>query len=474
MASMSSNLGTSSSTSARKLEEKRKQDATRGEEAKKQRHSHLNVTARPNGTAAVPVVPLHYVASNAMAVTFPMAGVNGAALRWSTAAALGAASRAAALSLPVMAGGNGPAAPFLLVPALGLEASPQLSCPPAPAFVMPLAMALDKIRDETLRRMLSAVMLACDPPIEQRQSWIGAPPPWWPTASESWWGSELVAYLGSMENHTPVPFAPAYKLKKLQKVAVLVAIVKHHAPDFHRFSGKVKVMMDRAKLSDWETKLWNSAIKNEAARWKSAGPVPRTPVFLQILPQQPQPHGDGHRRQAPSGTTPTEDAVPGGVGATEGCEQVVNPAGASVTTAADNGGQVVAAAEAEQPQEQLNSGVLHGGVVATDAGREQPINLPGDDHQVPAEPELQPEHHGEMHLNDTAAADMDQLLEDMLAPYQMQQGEEVHQVVDAEFPGAEAAVEAAPEGRPWYVNEDMSSIFDDFEMLVDIPHSCNH
>ena len=88
MAGQSSNLGASSS-STRKLEGKRKQSATRADKAKKP-----NVTARPSGSS-VPVVPTNCPTSHAMAVAFPMAGVNGAAPLWSTTAALGAATEAA-------------------------------------------------------------------------------------------------------------------------------------------------------------------------------------------------------------------------------------------------------------------------------------------------------------------------------------------------------------------------------------------
>ncbi|CAL5079274.1 unnamed protein product [Urochloa decumbens] len=429
MAGQSSNLrASSSSRHARKLSEiGRDLDAARAKEPKRLRHSQPNATPHPSA-AAVPVAPqLHYAASNSMAVAFPMAGVNGAALRWSTAVTLGAAAR------PAIAGGvNVPAAacaaagPFVLaaapVPVQVHFVAPAAA--PAPAVVgLPLAAALDKMKSDTLGSMLSALMAACDPPAaRQRQSWAGPPPPWWPSASAAWWAPEVVAHLHTIPVHTPVPYAPAYKLKKVQKVAALVAVVKHLSPDFDGIARKLQ-------------------------------------------PAPPPPHG-----------LALENVVDGGVAAAGGGElQVLNlAADASVTAAAGDGGHVVAVGEPEQEEgRDGDDGVVHG-----DDGGEQPADIvPGD-------------------INDAAAAtgDFDQLLDDMLASYQVQQVQEVHQVVDAEAPGAEEAAleleapgaeeeatkapgaeeaaEAAPEGRPWYVEGGMSSIFDDFEMPVGgAPHS---
>lgn len=451
MAGQSSNLRASSSRRSRSMEEIERQldDAT-----KRQRSSQPDATVtHPNGAAAVPVVPLHYAAGGqAMTVAFPMAGVNGAALRWSTAATLGAAAQAAAaIPLPPIAGVNGSAAvPFVVGPAL--IGSPG---PAPPAVGLPLAVALDRIKDNALRVMLSALMLSCNPPVGQRQGWTGAPPPWWPTAAEDWWAPEVVAHLNTMREHTPVPFAPAYKLKKVQKVAVLVAVVKHLSPDFDGIFKKVVVSLNgRAKLTDEEKDMWKSALENEAARHKS-GSVPMVPMFNFVLQQQapppPPPHGDGYCL-TPIGAATTENIVRGGgvgVAAADGCEQqvVVNLDGASVTAP----GQAIAAAEPEQH----GIGALRGGSMAADGGSEKPVDIPVRDdralllsnhvHQVAA---ANPEQQGLINTADATAADMDQLLNDMLAPYQTPQ----------------VAVEKAPETRPWYMEEDMSSFFDDFEL----------
>ncbi|XP_034586782.1 protein ETHYLENE-INSENSITIVE 3-like 2 [Setaria viridis] len=113
--------------------------------------------------------------------------------------------------------------------------------------------------------MLSALMLSYDWPVGQRQGWTGAPPSWWPTAAEDWWVPEVVAHLNTMPAHTPVP------LKKVEKVAVLVVVMKHLSPDFDRISEKVEVSQNaKAKLTAEQKNLWKSALENEAARHKTA------------------------------------------------------------------------------------------------------------------------------------------------------------------------------------------------------------
>ncbi|CAL5076395.1 unnamed protein product [Urochloa decumbens] len=487
MAGQSSNLRASSSIRrARKLSEiGRDLDAAAGvEEAKRQRrrHSQPSPTAHPNAAAPVPP-PLHYVAA------FPMAGgVNGAALRWSTAATLGAAALPLPLPPASIAGGvNVPAGatagPFVLAAAAPVQvqlvaAAAAAAETPAPAAVvgLPLAAALDRMKSDTLGRMLSALMPLCDPPaaLQQRQSWAGPPPPWWPSATAAWWASDVAAHLHTIPVHTPVPYAPAYKLKKVQKVAALVAVVKHLSPDFERIARKVR---DHARLTVQEENLWKNALANEAARRKAVPPA----VFSSVILQQQTAAAEAPPVLAPaSRAAAAENAVDGGEQ-----QDVDDLARALVAVpAGDGGGQVAAVGEPEQEEgRDGDDGVLYGGAMAGgDDGGEQPGSA-------------------------TAAGGFDQLLEDMLAPYpQVQQVQEVHQVVDTEAPGAEEmaevaseapgaeeagleapgaeevapgeapgageAAEAAPEGRPWYMEGGMSSIFDDFEMPVGgAPHS---
>ena len=123
-------------------------------------------------------------------------------------------------------------------------------------------------------------MPVCNPPLRQgqHQSKTGPPPPWWPTGSEDWWTTELLEHLDLVaalsSAPVPVPFAPSYGLKKPQKVAVLVAIVKHLAPDFARIAAAVR---HSGKLSISETDLWHSALNNERAKYTRL-------VFI-LLPQ---------------------------------------------------------------------------------------------------------------------------------------------------------------------------------------------
>lgn len=444
MAGKSSNLWESSSTSSKKQEEKRKQCATMCEKAKKQRRTRqFNATARPGGPS-VPVMPLLNEGSNA-ATAFPMAGVNGAAKLWSTAATLVASGRASALAAAVemrrlpthfaVAPAPAPslqplgaAASYATAPLVVAQAADRLvplqlhfvgsySYPigrvvsglPEPAVGMPLAAALDKMDNSSLGRMLSALMPACHPPLLHHQSKTGAPPPWWPKGTEDWWVPEVVAHLDTVAVHTPVPFASSYSLKKVQKVAVLVAIVKHLVPDFARITTTV---MHSGKLSVPEISLWHSGLNNERAKYMR-------PVFVALQPPQQQQQGDGSTASNPSSGSTVAIVHSGNDDtASDSCDQaVVNhlpaAAGASVSAPADDG--VVSAADA----------------LAYD-GREQPaVSFPGDDgthkqgatatatvaahaghfNQASADkPEMQPaEQHSGVQGNGVAAAEGEQV-----------------------------------------------------------------
>ncbi|KAL6639041.1 hypothetical protein ACP70R_022771 [Stipagrostis hirtigluma subsp. patula] len=460
-------------------QEKRQRSATGGQHAKRPRRP-----SQRNGVA-VPAVPLHGAATNAaMAVPFPIVGVNGAAARWSTAAALGAASRAAALPQPLMVGANGAAVPLMLAPVPGLQApdAPSnamapapptagvngvpaplvLTCtagqlvpapiqffgylstaggfsgapvPPAPPCAgMPLAAALARFPSTTLGRMLSALMPACHPPLRQHESRSGAPPQWWPTASERWWVPDVVAHLSSMPLNAAVPFTAGGLLKKAQKIAVLVAIVKHLSPDFPRIATAVS----RAELSDTEAALWNSGLQDEHAKCIR-------PVFILQL-QQPSPpppqHGDGHLLQ-PSCSAGAEIVVHGAV--------------------------VAAGVPAAIVREQAVNLAVDGGTHHSAA-----VIAPSEDvsHAAAAEPEPQPDQHG-----DVCGIDIE-LWEDMVVPWQAHHGEEVRQLAEhpangGEAAGAVVAPEEAPEVRPWYENEEMRRVLADLDMPLGMgtPHT---
>jgi ethylene-insensitive protein 3 len=330
--------------------------------------------------------------------------------------------------------------------------------------------------------MLSALMPVCNPPLRQHQSKSGPPPPWWPTGFEDWWATELLAHLDTvaalMGAPAPVPFAPSYSLKKAQKVAVLVAIVKHLAPDFACVAAAVR---HSGKLSVSETDLWHSALNNELAKCMR-------PMFI-VLPQQQGGVAIGGGSASTDPSAAGSVVVHSGNAASDGCElPVANvnlPAGASVSAPADGSrGEVIAAAELQVEKEQRSD--IHGvGVVsATDAdapagdGRDQPVNFPaagGDDgsthkqgaavaaapttghvRQVPAggpEMTMQPEQDGGVPGDDVAAAAEDE--------------QQVHPVV-APNPTAVAAIEEAPEDRHWWCNsEELNRMFAEFESFGD-------
>jgi hypothetical protein len=97
---MTATMGASSSMG------KRKESAALVQHSKRQHHSYG-------------VAPLQ-----AASMAFPITGVSGAAARWSTAAALGAAGRAAALPLPLRVGANAPAG--LKVASVATVSEPQM------------------------------------------------------------------------------------------------------------------------------------------------------------------------------------------------------------------------------------------------------------------------------------------------------------------------------------------------------------
>uniref|UniRef100_A0A0D3GNR5 Ethylene insensitive 3-like DNA-binding domain-containing protein n=1 Tax=Oryza barthii TaxID=65489 RepID=A0A0D3GNR5_9ORYZ len=119
---------------------------------------------------------------------------------------------------------------------------------------VPLAAALCRLRNGTLERMVREMAQECTPPlVARRDRKSGAtpppPPPWWPKAEEPWWGTEVAAHLRGRRMATPVPFASPRRLAKAEKVAVLVAVVRHVAPDFGRLAAAAgRVQADRARV----------------------------------------------------------------------------------------------------------------------------------------------------------------------------------------------------------------------------------
>lgn len=403
-------VGASSSTSATQ-QGKRKTGATWAQHTKRQRHHSLAIPA----------------ALGPLQMAVPITGINAAAPCWSTAAALaGAASRTAAQALPLAPPvvPDAPQAPGakLVAPAAGeqqMAPVPVRFCgyvamPVGAAGAPPLALAaaLDLFHSATLGRMLSALTPSCLPPLRPQEARSGAAPPaWWPTASEGWWAPEVVAHLPGLM--APVPFVATKVLKKAQKVAVLVAVVKHLAPDFARVDAAVR----RCGLSAPEAALWSSAIENVQG-WRVR------PVFVA------QHAGGGKNHLLPSYGQEVAEAEP------QEQHAVVAPA---------DGFQQVAGGD----------GVHFGAEIHKMADVE--TEKPQPEQDVFAAPGL----------------GTNKQLEDVLAPFPAAHADDLHHLVRhhcGKLSGAAVAAQQEElDDRPWYQKEELLHKFS--HMPIGSPHS---
>ncbi|XP_051145201.1 protein ETHYLENE-INSENSITIVE 3-like 1a [Andrographis paniculata] len=122
-------------------------------------------------------------------------------------------------------------------------------------------LTLQVLQDNTLGSLLSALIQHCKPPQRLRPLDKGAPPTWWPTGDEEWWPQ-----LGMLKNHGPPPYKKPHDLKKVWKVTLLIAVIKHMSPDFekiHRLVRQSKCLQD--KMSAKEIETWVAIMKREEA-----------------------------------------------------------------------------------------------------------------------------------------------------------------------------------------------------------------
>ncbi|PIN18964.1 hypothetical protein CDL12_08367 [Handroanthus impetiginosus] len=114
------------------------------------------------------------------------------------------------------------------------------------------------LQDATLGSLLSSLMQHCDPPQRKYPLEKGIPPPWWPTGSEEWW-----MRLGLPKGHTP-PYKKPHDLKKMWKVGVLTAVIKHMSPDIakiRRLIRQSKCLQD--KMTAKESSIWLGVLSRE-------------------------------------------------------------------------------------------------------------------------------------------------------------------------------------------------------------------
>ncbi|CAA0805758.1 ETHYLENE INSENSITIVE 3-like 3 protein [Striga hermonthica] len=119
---------------------------------------------------------------------------------------------------------------------------------------------LQDLQDATLGSLLSSLMQHCDPPQRKYPLEKGVGPPWWPTGNEEWW-----AQLGLPKGQSP-PYKKPHDLKKMWKVGVLTAVIKHMSPDIakiRRLVRQSKCLQD--KMTAKETSIWLGVLSREEA-----------------------------------------------------------------------------------------------------------------------------------------------------------------------------------------------------------------
>ncbi|KAK7358951.1 hypothetical protein VNO77_00893 [Canavalia gladiata] len=121
---------------------------------------------------------------------------------------------------------------------------------------------LNDLQDTTLSSLLSALMQHCMPPQRRFPLERGLAPPWWPTGTEQWWGEQgLLA-----QEHGPPPYKKPHDLKKVWKVSVLAAVIKHLSPNLDKLRRLVtqsKTLQDKMTAKD--TATWSKVMNQEEA-----------------------------------------------------------------------------------------------------------------------------------------------------------------------------------------------------------------
>ncbi|KAF8693545.1 hypothetical protein HU200_038947 [Digitaria exilis] len=119
---------------------------------------------------------------------------------------------------------------------------------------------LQDIQDSTLGSVLSALIQHCEPPQRSFPLERGLAPPWWPTGTEAWWGSQ-----GEVQAHQGVPpYRKPHDLKKAWKISLLSAVIKHMSPRFDQMRKLVwQSKRLQQKMSAKETDTWSKILCQE-------------------------------------------------------------------------------------------------------------------------------------------------------------------------------------------------------------------
>lgn len=121
-----------------------------------------------------------------------------------------------------------------------------------------LKSVLQDLQDGTLGSLLSSLMQHCDPPQRKYPLEKGVPPPWWPAGNEDWWVKLGLPRVQSL------PYKKPHDLKKIWKVGVLTAVIKHMSPDIakiRRLIRQSKCLQD--KMTAKESCIWLGVLSQE-------------------------------------------------------------------------------------------------------------------------------------------------------------------------------------------------------------------
>ncbi|KAF5779267.1 putative transcription factor EIL family [Helianthus annuus] len=130
---------------------------------------------------------------------------------------------------------------------------------------------LQKLHDTTLGCLLSTLIQHCDPPQRQYPLEKGVAPPWWPTGEEKW-----LSEIDVDKKELPPPYRKPHYLKKVMKICVLMAVIRHMSPNMDKIHSVVmhsKRLQD--KMTAKEAAIIVDAIKHEEVRLhhESSSPV---------------------------------------------------------------------------------------------------------------------------------------------------------------------------------------------------------
>lgn len=132
---------------------------------------------------------------------------------------------------------------------------------------------LHEIQDTTLGSLLSALMQHCDPPQRRFPLEKGTPPPWWPQPDEEWWME-----LGFPTDKGRPPYKKPHDLKKVWKVAVLTAVIKHLSPNTYKIRQLIKqskCLQD--KMTAKESSMWSAVLAQEDRYYRKLYPDAQPP-----------------------------------------------------------------------------------------------------------------------------------------------------------------------------------------------------